>query len=143
MRSCRFTAKTPSWLKQKCFSSQDRSNSPPEPGLRLAGRSRTPNCGESAPWVFVDHFGPTKQTDGMVVGSAPPRRAGTNRDLPFRRCIVEHRDSVGSQLRIRPGHPRHHDLGARHFAQRAFTAWPGRVARGSTVGCPARTRCAR
>ncbi|MEO0023617.1 MAG: hypothetical protein RL196_58 [Actinomycetota bacterium] len=52
-------------------------------------------------WVFVDHFGPTPQTDGMVVAAHPHTGLQTMTWLFEGR--VEHRDSVGSVQVIEPG----------------------------------------
>ena len=52
-------------------------------------------------WVFVDHFGPTEQTDGMVVAAHPHTGLQTMTWLFAGK--VEHRDSVGSVQVIEPG----------------------------------------
>ena len=52
-------------------------------------------------WCFIDHFGPTKQTDGMVVAAHP--HTGLQTVTWLFEGEVEHRDSSGSVQRIRPG----------------------------------------
>ena len=52
-------------------------------------------------WVFVDHFGPTAQTDGMVVAAHP--HTGLQTMTWLFEGLVEHRDSVGSIQKIVPG----------------------------------------
>lgn len=52
-------------------------------------------------WVFVDHFGPTRQTDGMVVAAHPHTGLQTVTWLFEGR--VDHRDSIGSVQSISPG----------------------------------------
>lgn len=52
-------------------------------------------------WIFVDHFGPTTQTDGMVVAAHPHTGLQTVTWLFEGR--VEHRDSIGSVQTIEPG----------------------------------------
>ena len=52
-------------------------------------------------WVFVDHFGPTAQTDGMVVAAHP--HSGLQTMTWLFEGLVEHRDSVGSVQSITPG----------------------------------------
>jgi redox-sensitive bicupin YhaK (pirin superfamily) len=52
-------------------------------------------------WAFVDHFGPTTQTDGMVVAAHPHTGLQTATWLFEGR--IEHRDSIGSVQLIEPG----------------------------------------
>lgn len=52
-------------------------------------------------WVFVDHFGPTEQTDGMVVAAHP--HSGLQTMTWLFEGMVEHRDSVGTVQSIAPG----------------------------------------
>ncbi|MCX8530120.1 MAG: pirin family protein [Rhodoluna sp.] len=52
-------------------------------------------------WVFLDHFGPTAQVDGMVVAAHPHTGLQTV-TWPFA-GRVDHRDSIGSQQIIEPG----------------------------------------
>ncbi len=52
-------------------------------------------------WCFIDHFGPTKQTDGMVVAAHPHTGLQTVTWLIEGR--IEHRDSIGSVQMIEPG----------------------------------------
>lgn len=52
-------------------------------------------------WIFVDHFGPTDQTDGMVVAAHP--HTGLQTVTWLFEGEVEHRDSVGSVQLIAPG----------------------------------------
>ena len=52
-------------------------------------------------WVFVDHMGPTPQTDGMVVAAHP--HTGLQTMTWLFEGKVEHRDSVGSVQNIEPG----------------------------------------
>lgn len=52
-------------------------------------------------WIFVDHFGPTTQTDGMVVAAHP--HTGLQTVTWLFEGSVEHRDSVGSVQQIEPG----------------------------------------
>lgn len=52
-------------------------------------------------WCFIDHFGPTKQTDGMVVAAHP--HTGLQTVTWLFEGEVEHRDSIGSVQLIRPG----------------------------------------
>lgn len=53
------------------------------------------------PWCFVDHFGPTKQTDGMVVASHP--HTGLQTATWLFEGEIEHRDSIGTVQMIYPG----------------------------------------
>lgn len=52
-------------------------------------------------WCFVDHFGPTTQTDGMVVAAHP--HTGLQTVTWLLEGEIEHRDSIGSVQIIRPG----------------------------------------
>ncbi|MFM7013444.1 MAG: pirin family protein [Actinomycetota bacterium] len=52
-------------------------------------------------WVFVDHFGPTAQTDGMVVAAHP--HTGLQTVTWLFEGMVDHRDSIGSIQTITPG----------------------------------------
>ena len=52
-------------------------------------------------WVFLDHFGPTAQVDGMVVAAHPHTGLQTV-TWPFA-GRVDHRDSIGSKQLIEPG----------------------------------------
>ncbi len=52
-------------------------------------------------WIFVDHFGPTTQTDGMVVAAHP--HTGLQTVTWLFEGQVEHRDSIGSVQVIEPG----------------------------------------
>ena len=52
-------------------------------------------------WCFVDHFGPTKQTDGMVVAAHP--HTGLQTVTWLFEGQIEHRDSIGSIQLIEPG----------------------------------------
>jgi quercetin 2,3-dioxygenase len=52
-------------------------------------------------WVFVDHFGPTMQTDAMVVAAHP--HTGLQTVTWLFEGTVDHRDSIGSSQRIEPG----------------------------------------
>lgn len=52
-------------------------------------------------WVFVDHFGPTKQTNGMVVAAHP--HTGLQTVTWLFEGAIDHRDSIGSIQRIEPG----------------------------------------
>lgn len=52
-------------------------------------------------WCFVDHFGPTKQTDAMVVAAHP--HTGLQTVTWLIEGEVEHRDSIGSIQKIKPG----------------------------------------
>ena len=52
-------------------------------------------------WCFVDHFGPTKQTDGMVVAAHP--HTGLQTATWLIEGAIEHRDSIGSVQTIKPG----------------------------------------
>lgn len=52
-------------------------------------------------WCFVDHFGPTEQTDGMVVAAHP--HTGLQTVTWLIEGAIEHRDSIGSIQRIEPG----------------------------------------
>lgn len=53
------------------------------------------------PWCFVDHFGPTEQTDGMVVAAHP--HTGLQTFTWLIEGKIEHRDSIGSVQEINPG----------------------------------------
>ena len=53
------------------------------------------------PWCFADHFGPTPQTDGMVVATHP--HTGLQTVTWLIEGAIEHRDSIGSIQRIQPG----------------------------------------
>ena len=52
-------------------------------------------------WCFIDHFGPTPQTDGMVVAAHP--HTGLQTATWLIEGELEHRDSLGSVQLIRPG----------------------------------------
>lgn len=52
-------------------------------------------------WIFVDHFGPSDQTDGMVVAAHPHTGLQTVTWLFDGR--VDHRDSIGTVQTIEPG----------------------------------------
>jgi len=52
-------------------------------------------------WCFVDHFGPTQQTDGMVVAAHP--HTGLQTVTWLIEGAIEHRDSIGSVQLIKPG----------------------------------------
>jgi redox-sensitive bicupin YhaK (pirin superfamily) len=52
-------------------------------------------------WCFVDHFGPTRQTDAMVVAAHP--HTGLQTVTWLIEGEVEHRDSIGSIQKIKPG----------------------------------------
>ena len=52
-------------------------------------------------WCFIDHFGPTEQTDGMVVAKHP--HIGLQTVTWLIEGKVEHRDSLGSVQEILPG----------------------------------------
>ena len=52
-------------------------------------------------WCFIDHFGPTKQTDGMVVAAHP--HTGLQTVTWLFEGQIEHRDSIGSIQLIEPG----------------------------------------
>ena len=52
-------------------------------------------------WCFVDHFGPTEQTDGMVVAAHP--HTGLQTVTWLIEGAIEHRDSIGSVQIIKPG----------------------------------------
>jgi len=52
-------------------------------------------------WCFIDHFGPTKQTDGMVVSAHP--HTGLQTVTWLFEGQIEHRDSIGSVQLIEPG----------------------------------------
>lgn len=52
-------------------------------------------------WCFVDHFGPTEQTDGMVVAAHP--HTGLQTVTWLIEGKIEHRDSIGSVQEINPG----------------------------------------
>lgn len=68
----------------------DIKRSIPQPALRRIGS-----------WVFIDHFGPTKQVTGMVVANHPHTGLQTV-TWPFT-GMVEHRDSIGSVQVLEPG----------------------------------------
>jgi redox-sensitive bicupin YhaK (pirin superfamily) len=52
-------------------------------------------------WCFVDHFGPTPQTDGMVVAAHP--HTGLQTASWLIEGAIEHRDSLGTVQLIQPG----------------------------------------
>ncbi|SCX06628.1 pirin family protein [Candidatus Aquiluna sp. UB-MaderosW2red] len=52
-------------------------------------------------WCFVDHFGPTEQTEAMVVAAHP--HTGLQTVTWLFEGEIEHRDSIGSNQAIRPG----------------------------------------
>ncbi len=52
-------------------------------------------------WVFLDHFGPTTQVDGMKVAAHP--HTGLQTVTWLFEGAVDHRDSIGSEQTIRPG----------------------------------------
>ena len=52
-------------------------------------------------WCFVDHFGPTTQTDGMVVAAHP--HTGLQTVSWLFEGAIEHRDSLGTSQQVSPG----------------------------------------
>lgn len=62
----------------------------PSPHLRRIGA-----------WIFVDHFGPTPQVEGMTVAQHP--HTGLQTVTWLFQGAVDHRDSIGSVQQIRPG----------------------------------------
>ena len=52
-------------------------------------------------WVFVDHFGPTVQVDGMTVAAHP--HTGLQTVTWLLDGEIDHRDSVGTEQRVTPG----------------------------------------
>lgn len=52
-------------------------------------------------WCFIDHFGPTEQTDAMLVAAHP--HTGLQTVTWLIEGEVEHRDSIGSIQKIKPG----------------------------------------
>jgi redox-sensitive bicupin YhaK (pirin superfamily) len=52
-------------------------------------------------WCFVDHFGPSEQTDGMVVAAHP--HTGLQTVTWLLEGEIEHRDSIGTIQHIKPG----------------------------------------
>lgn len=52
-------------------------------------------------WVFLDHFGPTVQVEGMQVASHP--HTGLQTVTWLFEGAVDHRDSIGSEQLIQPG----------------------------------------
>lgn len=52
-------------------------------------------------WVFVDHFGPTPQVDGMTVASHP--HTGLQTVTWLLDGAVDHRDSLGTVQNVTPG----------------------------------------
>lgn len=52
-------------------------------------------------WVFLDHFGPTPQIDGMTVAAHP--HSGLQTVTWLFEGQIHHRDSIGSSQLIRPG----------------------------------------
>jgi len=52
-------------------------------------------------WCFVDHFGPTTQTDGMVVAAHP--HTGLQTVTWLFEGAIEHRDSLGTSQHVAPG----------------------------------------
>lgn len=81
---------TPRIVKLTTRTEVDIKRSFPQPQLRRIGA-----------WVFLDHFGPTKQVDGMVVARHPHTGLQTV-TWPFA-GHVEHRDSEGSVQVLNPG----------------------------------------
>jgi hypothetical protein len=81
---------TPRIVKLTTRTEVDIKRTIPQPALRRIGA-----------WVFIDHFGPTKQVDGMVVANHPHTGLQTV-TWPFA-GRVEHRDSVGSIQLLEPG----------------------------------------
>jgi redox-sensitive bicupin YhaK (pirin superfamily) len=80
---------TPRLVKLTTRTEVDIKRSFPQPALRRIGA-----------WVFLDHFGPTKQVEGMVVAQHPHTGLQTV-TWPFA-GLMEHRDSVGSIQVLRP-----------------------------------------
>jgi redox-sensitive bicupin YhaK (pirin superfamily) len=80
---------TPRLVKLTTRTEVDIKRSFPQPALRRIGA-----------WVFLDHFGPTKQVEGMVVAQHPHTGLQTV-TWPFA-GLMEHRDSVGSVQTLRP-----------------------------------------
>lgn len=52
-------------------------------------------------WVFVDHFGPTPQVDGMTVAAHP--HTGLQTVTWLFDGEIDHRDSLGTAQRVTPG----------------------------------------
>ena len=80
---------TPRQVKLTTRTEVDIKRTIPQPALRRIGA-----------WVFIDHFGPTAQVDGMVVARHPHTGLQTV-TWPFA-GEVEHRDSEGSVQVLRP-----------------------------------------
>ena len=53
------------------------------------------------PWCFIDHFGPSEQTEGMQVAAHP--HIGLQTVTWLFSGEIEHRDSLGTVQAIRPG----------------------------------------
>jgi hypothetical protein len=81
---------SPRLVKLTTRTEVDIKRSFPQPQLRRIGA-----------WVFLDHFGPTEQVDGMVVARHPHTGLQTV-TWPFS-GLMEHRDSVGSIQTLKPG----------------------------------------
>jgi redox-sensitive bicupin YhaK (pirin superfamily) len=81
---------SPRQVKLTTRTEVDIKRSFPQPQLRRIGA-----------WVFLDHFGPTEQVDGMVVARHPHTGLQTV-TWPFS-GLMEHRDSVGSIQTLKPG----------------------------------------
>ena len=52
-------------------------------------------------WVFVDHFGPTEQVDGMTVAAHP--HTGLQTVTWLLDGLIDHRDSLGTAQEVAPG----------------------------------------
>jgi len=52
-------------------------------------------------WVFVDHFGPTEQVDGMTVAAHP--HTGLQTVTWLLDGLIDHRDSLGTTQNVAPG----------------------------------------
>lgn len=81
---------TPRQVKLTTRTEVDIKRTIPQPALRRIGA-----------WVFIDHFGPTAQVDGMVVARHPHTGLQTV-TWPFA-GEIEHRDSEGSIATLRAG----------------------------------------
>ena len=89
-------------------------------------------------WAFVDHYGPDDVAAGAGMQVAPHPHTGLQTVSWLLEGEVHHRDSLGSDVAVRPGPARADDGRARHRALRAVA---GRAIRGSCTAPSCGSRC--
>jgi len=70
-------------------------------GIEVRGSVPHANLRKIGAWCFVDHFGPTVQSEGMVVAAHP--HTGLQTVTWLFEGAINHRDSIGTKQTITPG----------------------------------------